>query len=241
MGRLSKAVFARASLPSRCIVYGGVYVAGRKDVVRRNFHEWRRVKGSWIRYAYAKSHGIEYLVVFNVYGGALALEVLHLLNDGGVRSVFFIGSMYAKHLPIGALLIPTVAVDRAGLVLVDNPDKAVTRLGHSRIGAIELALKADNLSYEKVKIVSVPCVLHDIRHVKRFVAKSEDIAGVEMEVSTLHHFSKKIGLEAYVLLYVSDNQKHGIISAAKDVWKARREALQATTRVALTVLGSKPK
>lgn len=238
MGRLSRAVFGRAKLPSRCIVYGGVYLPGRKDVVRRVFEEWTRVKGSWIRYAYGRVNGKEYLLVFNVYGGAVALEVLHLLKDGAVGTIFFIGSMYAKQLPVGTLVIPTLAIDRAGLVLVDSPRRAVVAPDRASVEAIELALEAESQSYEKAKIVSVPCVLHDIVHVKQLVAKDSDVAGVEMEVSTLHYFSKKIGLKCYALLYVSDNQKYGIISGAKDVRTARRRSLRATTQVALKVLGS---
>lgn len=238
MGRLSQAVFGRTKLPSRCIVYGGVYLAGRKEIVRRVFDEWTRVKGSWIRYAYAGSNGKAYLIVFNVYGGAVTLEVLHLLKDGGVRTVFFIGSMYAKQLPVGTLVIPTLAVDRAGLVLVDNPRRAVVAQDRAQVKCIESALEGESLNYERAKIVSVPCVLHDIVHVRKLVAKDKEVAGVEMEVSTLHHFSKKIGLECYALLYVSDNQKYGIISGAKDVRTARRKSLRATTRVALKVLGA---
>src|SRR5207249_11280531 len=78
MGRFSKVVFGRAKLPARCIVYGGAYLAERKEVVRSVFGEWTRLKGTWIRYVYARSAGKEFLVVFNVYGGAVALEVLQI-------------------------------------------------------------------------------------------------------------------------------------------------------------------
>jgi len=238
MGRFSKVVFGRAKLPARCIVYGGAYLAERKEVVRRVFGEWTRLKGTWIRYVYARSAGKEFLVVFNVYGGAVALEVLHVLKDGGTRAAFFIGSMYSKPLPIGALVIPVLSVDRAGLVRVDDPRRIVVKQDPVSTDEIRQALEANDVPYEQAKIVSVPCVLHDIQHVKKFIEKNGDFAGVELEVSTFCHFSRKLGLRAYALLYVSDNERYGIVSGLENVWKARRAGLRTSSKVALDVLAS---
>src|SRR5207249_12261412 len=113
MGRFSKVVFGRAKLPARCIVYGGAYLAERKEVVRSVFGEWTRLKGTWIRYVYARSAGKEFLVVFNVYGGAAAQEGPHVPPAGGPRAAFFLRSMSATTRPIGPLRTPVRSVDRA--------------------------------------------------------------------------------------------------------------------------------
>jgi purine-nucleoside phosphorylase len=237
MGRLSKAIFGRERLPERCILYGGAYEPSRKDVVRKVFDKWDRIRGTWIKYTYARSRGTEYLIVFNVYGGALVLDLLHLLRDGKTKKVFFIGSMYAKELALGTIVIPVKVVDKAGLVLLDSPDSRTTGPDTSHLSNLERAMEARKAKFVKAKVASVPAALHDIGHIKDFINEDESVAGVEMEVSTFYHFSRKLGLESYALLYVSDNKKYGLTSKAQEVWKARKEALRDTTRVALVVLG----
>ena len=238
MGNLSKAVFGRRNLPQECILYGGAYLPSRKDVIRVLFDSWPRIKGSWVKHTYAKSQGEEYLVVLNVYGGSIALEVLHLLKDGGCTRVFFIGSMYAKDLPIGRLVIPTLVIDMAGPPTIDDSHKRVIKLDPIIRLRLQETLEARRMAYAERKIVSVPAVLHGIDHVLKLVAEDESIAGVEMETSTFNHFSSKLGLKGYPLLHVSDNEKYGVISRAKTVWEARRRALRESTDIALEVLSN---
>ena len=236
MGVLSKAIFGRKELPESCMIYGGAYLPRKEGVVRRLFESWGKTKGNWIKYAYAKRAGKEMLVVFNVYGGALLLEVLQILREGGVRRVFFVGSMYAKALQIGTLVIPSSAMDKAGLVMVDDPRKIVTKPLATSFEEIRGALEGKGMPYVQGKIASVPCVFHGIDHVKEFVDKSDDILGVEAEVSTFYHFTKKLGLRGYVLLYVSDNRRYSIMSEAKHVREVKRRALMSETQVALEIL-----
>jgi hypothetical protein len=56
-------------------------------------------KGNWVKYTFATKKGKEHLLVYNVCGGAMILELLHLLKDGDVKKVFFIGSLGGKDLP----------------------------------------------------------------------------------------------------------------------------------------------
>lgn len=235
MGELSKAIFGRRKLPPRCILYGGAYVPARKDTVRTMFDKWPRIDGTWVKFTFAESRSEEYLVVFNVYGGPIVLKLLQLLKDGGCTRAFFIGSMYAKDLPIGRLVIPVQVVDMAGPPTIDDSRKDLTELDSEIRSAIKKALAKKGLAYEEHKIVSVPAVLHRIDHVNKLVAEGKDIAGVEMETSTFIHFSSKLGLKGYPLLHVSDNEKHGLISKARTVWEARKRALQTSTDVALEV------
>ncbi len=65
--------------------------------------------------------------------------------------------------------------------------------------------------------------------------REEDIDGVEMEVSTFYHFSKRLGLWSYALLYVSDNPRYRVISKAREVRAARMKALKMMTGVALNI------
>jgi len=236
MGRFSLAVFGRKTLPERCVIYAGAYVPSRKEKIRPLFDKWRLVRGNWLPYAFARKQRKEFLVLFNVYGASMTLEVLHHLKDGGVRKVFFVGSMFAKGIPIGRLVLPTRVVDRAGIVLVDDPTRTTVLPNKSSVWTLKSALKRLNLQFVEAKIASVPCVIHGIKRVTEFIEKSADIEGVEMEASTFLYFSKQLRLMSYVVLYVSDNERIDVISTVKLVREARRKALRDITKLAFEVL-----
>ncbi|MEM3390082.1 MAG: hypothetical protein QW491_11830 [Thermoproteota archaeon] len=122
MGRLSEAIFGRKKLPERCLISAGAYVAKRKEWVKSLFDRWQLIRGYWVCYSFAFKNGRDYLLVFNVYGAAVTLEVIRLLKDGGVKRVFFIGSLGCKELPVGTLVLPTKIVDKTGFVAADIPN-----------------------------------------------------------------------------------------------------------------------
>ena len=235
-GKFSKAAFGRGSLPVACLLYAGDYVPQRMDWIRDIFDKWSGVKGCSIKYCFTTKNDTEYLLIFGIYGGALCFETLRLLRDGGIKKVFFIGSMGAKQLPIGTLVIPTTVVDRAGIVSVDDPEKENVEIGSESRGKLETVLKALGAEYVAGKIVSVPCVLHGIDHVKNLVKKDDLILGVEMEVSTFYYFSRKEGLESYALLWVSDNRTEDLINKSKLRARAGKRGIRTITEVALQTM-----
>ncbi len=208
----------------------------RKDVVRAVFDSWSRIEGTWIKYTFAKIRGEEYVVVFNVYGAAVILDTLQLLKEGGCEEVFFIGSMYAKNLPVGSLVIPVRVTDMAGPPMVDDPLKRVIKLNQKALLRIKEALEKREVGYVEASIASVPAVLHGMDRLNKRVASDKSLLGVELETSTFIHFSEKLGLKGYPLLHVSDNDKYGLVSNTRTVREARRRALRESTLVALDVL-----
>jgi purine-nucleoside phosphorylase len=179
---------------------------------------------------------VEYLVVFNVYGASLVLEIVQLLKEGNAKKVFFIGSLGGKELPVGTLVLPTRIVDKTGLVAVDNPDEHVVQPKEYRLKRLRHALDDSGEVYVEGEIVSVPCVLHNIKHIRSFVEKEEGVIGVECETSTYFHYTQKEKLESYGLLYISDNKKNDIIAGGKNLRNARRKSLRKITRIATKVM-----
>ncbi len=236
MGRFSKAVFGRGKLPERCLIYAGVYSPQRKDCVRSLFDSWQKVQGHWVKYSFAYKDGVEYFVVFNVYGASMVLEIVQLLKDGNVEKVFFIGSMGGKTLPVGTLVLPKRIVDRTGFPAIDSPNKQTVLPDEACLERLRLALADSGEAYVEGEIVSVPCVLHNIEHLRNFVEQEENILGVECETSTYYHYTQKEGLESYALLYVSDNKRHDVIAGGKSLRNARRKSLRKITRIATEVL-----
>lgn len=190
----------------------------------------------WLRYSFAEVNGRRFLLLFNVYGAAMMLEALQLLNDGGTKSVFFVGSAGAEGLGVGTIVFPTQVIDRAGVVQVDTKGDEVVAPPESESELVEKALIQKGWGFTKAKVVSVPAVMHGIDHITDFVRMGGAAEVHEMELSTFYHFAKKIGLRAYGLVYVSDNQKHSIISGGKNLLSARREAQLRITQVAQVVL-----
>jgi len=236
MGSYSKVIFGRGRLPPRALLCAGVYLPERKDLVRRSFTSWERVRGTWIRYTYAKALGKEFLVLFGIYGAAMTLEAIQLLRDGGVRSLFFVGSMYAKRLPVGSIVIPVEVEDKAGVMTLDDPTAVHATPDEKVLRSTRSQLKRRDIEFSEGRISSVPAVLHGIEHIMDSVRQDERVIGQEMEVSTFLHFTRKHAIRAGALLYVSDNERHSIISTAKEATAARRKALRTVSSVAVAVL-----
>lgn len=229
-------MFGRSRLPRRAIICAGVYTVTRKEAFRRNFDNWTRVKGSWLRYSFARWKDKEFVVVFGTYGAAMMLETVQCLRDGGVRSCYMVGSMGARNLPVGTIVLPTSIEDKAGVVSIDDhsagassPDEAMLRLTIDK-------LKSMRLAYAEGRTVSVPAVLHGIKHVNDYVRKENRLIGHEMEGSTFLHFARKHGVKAGALFWVSDNEKHSIIAGARGVREARRKATLSIAKVAVEVM-----
>lgn len=235
MGRFSKFEFGRDRLPKRAIVAPGVYSPSRTIAFRKQFDHWERIKGVWIRYSFAKRGGREYVVLSGTYGAAMMLETVQLLRDGGVRSMYLVGLIGAKQLPVGTVVLPTSMEDMAGVVKIDDPHARFALPSQRMFDLTRKQLEVRRIPYEEGVVASVPAVLHGIDSVIKRV-KDKRVIGQEMEGSTFLHFARKHGIEACALFYVSDNEKHSIIAGERDMVKARRRARLSVASVAVAVL-----
>jgi len=218
------------------LIYAGAYLPKRKEWVKSLFDKWQRVRGYWVRYSFASKEGMEYLLIFNVYGAAMTLEIIQLLKDGKTKKVFWLVFWAVKICQWERLVLPTKIIDKTGFVFVDNPIRQTVEPKEDSLKRLKKILNNLDVAYTEGAIVSVPCVLHNIGHIKKFVEEETSILGVEMETSTFYHYSQKETLESYALLYISDNKKYDIISRAKSVQDARRKSLKTITKVAMKIL-----
>lgn len=236
MGEYSQLVFGRRRIPRRAIVCAGVYFPDRKEAFRSVFDSWSPIRGRWIRHSFARKSGKEFVIVFGIYGAAMMLETVQLLREGGAKEIFMVGSMYAKSLPVGALVVPTEIEDIAGIVLVDDASAGPARPDEYLTQSVRRELAVRRVPHSEGRISSVPAVLHGIAHVDDRVNGRQDVLGQEMEGSTFLYFTRKHGIKAGALFYVSDNKEHSIISGRKGVVEARRSALRIAARVAVAAL-----
>jgi len=43
-----------------------------------------------VRFTFARKNGVEYFIVFNIYGASMVLEIIQLLKDGNAKKVFLV-------------------------------------------------------------------------------------------------------------------------------------------------------
>jgi purine-nucleoside phosphorylase len=225
MGDISKAVFEREQLPKTAIIRAGGYYPGRSKLLLDKFESVEELRFEWCPYTYATYQTEEYLVVFNVYGGAVTLEVLRILKEGGVENVLFIGSMFSKNLDIGQFTVITEVLDRAGLVQIDTGKNTTVSVKEEYIQHLEQFYQYHKIDYHKARIMSVPCVLHGIEHLHQELSSDDTLEGVEMELSTLYHFGQKLDLSIYSFLYISDNSDHHMMTTDLSIRELRLQQM----------------
>jgi purine-nucleoside phosphorylase len=233
MGDISKAVFEREYLPKTVIIRAGGYYERRSQLLLSQFDDVEEKRLEWCPFTYAKSNGMEYLVIFNVYGASVTLEVLKILKEGSVENVLFIGSMFSKNCDIGQYLLIREVIDRTGLVSLASGSSDAVQVNPKFRQRLETYFQENNIRYETAKIMSVPCVLHGIEHIQLELKEDDTIEGVEMELSTFYHFGQQMGLNLYSFLYVSDNPTHHMMTTNIPVRELRKERMELLGRLML--------
>ena len=235
MGKFSKVVLGKDKI-SRALIVAGTATTGRIRSVLNHFSNHSRVKQEFVKYCHITHDGKEAVLFFSVYGGAPTLELVHLLQDAHCKKILFVGSCYGtKPMPIGTFILPEKVIDRAGLVLLDDPAHKNCTPNPQILREIENCLQKRKYKYYKGTTAAVPCVIHNIPHVSEFV-KQSNILGVEMELSTLYHFAHKANIKTGGLVYVSDSPAVHILENTKKIKQAKIDALGSAVEIAKEVL-----
>lgn len=235
MNRTAQYLFGREELPDTVFLYPGAYSPDRSNSFLSIFDSNTEIKGSWLPFSYTVYKGTEYMVIFNIFGASITLDALQLMKKCNVKKVIFIGLMYSKNLDVGTHVIVNTVFDQAGIVLLDTEGKDVIKVDISNINRQKEAYEQMGIQYQEACIVSVPSVVHGIKQVEEYI-EQEHIQGLELEMSTLHHFGNKIGLEIYSFQVVSDNPEHSLFDRSKSISQLRIEGRNLAGYVALKML-----
>jgi purine-nucleoside phosphorylase len=215
-------------LPENVLIRAGAHLADRAEKTLSIFDEVDRFHGSWTPYCFAWKDDVEFLVIFNVYGAALTLEVMRLIHQGGAQNVSFVGSAFSKTDEIGQQLLVTAIYDQAGIVRMDGVEKIVRE--EQELNYQRKILENNNSQFSEVLLCSVPSVMHNIENVKTFVNR-EEVDAVEMELSTFFYFGKQQKMKTSAYVYTSDNPHNSLI--AKDTKRIRYEAMTLSSKMAI--------
>jgi len=208
VGEWTKHEFNRDNLPERCFFFAGDHSENRIKAILSHYQTIIFHKHTVYEAYIVSNEDNEDLLLFQVYGGSVTADISFVLKDGGVREIIFIGTAFgiSENLKVGDYVIPNGVQALEGLLKViydvdySYPDPEFRE-------RIERTFTKSNESYLEGKTVSVPCTFAHPDKSKY----DKDVVGLEMELSSIFHFSKKLGMKCAGILVVSDTKDHGLL------------------------------
>lgn len=200
------------TLPSQCIIYAGT----TRDELKNN------ILSSYVNVKTVQSHIFEgfvverdyeqYLLLFQIYGAAMMADVVHILADGNVKEILFVGAVHSFDvtLDIGSIIVPDQIQALDGLV--NGIEKMeITYPDSDSFLKVKFLLEKNLIPFRVGKTVSIPGVFvkppEEIYH--------KDTIALEMESSSLFHYSRKNNIKAAAIHVVSDNANHHLYEDQK--------------------------
>lgn len=118
MGAWAKHEMGRASLPRKCFLFAGTTPEEHKEKVLSNFDKIEFHKHDVYERYIVRDKELEYLILFEVYGAPAITDITHILNEGGVKEIIFIGATFGIHedLRVGDFVIPDQVQALEGLL-----------------------------------------------------------------------------------------------------------------------------
>ncbi len=205
MGDWAKADFGASRLPRTCIMLGGTNPKSVEKRVVRLFDDAVATRNEPTHTYLVRKGRKKYALMFNVYGPALAVDSLHVLNDGGCRELIFLGYAWCRkgNSRVGDYILPsrTYVLDGFTNILSRKTRWATADNGLWKM--LEQRLKSLRQPTHTGVTISVPSVFRRPPEFKELVRRLKAIA-IELELASILHFSKKLGIQAAGLLVVSD-------------------------------------
>lgn len=208
MGNWTRHEFNRDELPARCFLFARDHSQKRIEAVLSHYETVLFHKHTVYEAFIVSNRNSEELLIFQAYGAPLVSDLSFILKDGGVREIIFIGTAFgiADYLRVGDYVIPTKVQALEGLLKVlfevdySYPDSELR-------DKVEQSLITTEERYSTGKTVSVPCTFAHPDKSKY----DEDVIGLEMELSSILHFSKQLGIQCAGILVISDTKDHGLL------------------------------
>lgn len=221
MGDWAKWELSKSELPERCYIFAGTSPQFIIDQVIREYKEVIFQKHDNYN-PYILSDGKEEtLILFQVYGAAMVADLLAILNDGKVKEIVFIGAAYgiSKELNVGDYVIPQKVQCLDGVTSVQN-NIDFTYPDENLFLRITKSFDKENLKYKKGTTISVPTTFWHPSETKY----DKNAIALEMEFSSLCHFSQKLSIKSAGVLVISDTSNHSLLDNRelryKNIFKA---------------------
>lgn len=213
-GVLANANFGQKTLPKKSFIFADNLKESVKSRILDNFDEilFKHEGGYFERYI-VRVNDMEYILVFQVVGAPMIIDILHILKDGSVDEVIFLGAAYGitESLNVCDCVIPTVSQALEGVLkTLENIDYSYPN--EELNNRVMDKLKHKNKKFQNGKVVSVTSSFAQ----PSWKLFDKDVDVLEMETSCLFHYSKKLNLKSSGILIISDTKKHKIYDTQED-------------------------
>jgi purine-nucleoside phosphorylase len=205
LGNWSKKYMNSDTLPSQCIVYAGTTRDELKNNILASYKNVRVMQAHIFEGFIGERDDEQHLLLFQIYGAAMMADVVHILADGNVKTILFVGAVHSFDvtLDIGSIIVPDQIQALDGLV--NGIEKIeVTYPDADMFLNVKYQLEGNLIPFRIGKTVSIPGVF--VKPEKEFYHK--DTIALEMESSSLFYYAKKNNIKAAAIHVVSDNTNH---------------------------------
>ena len=212
MGNWSKKYMNSDALPARCIIYAGTTKDELKNDILSDYTNIQIMQSHIFEGFVAERDDEQFVLLFQVYGAAMMADIVHILADGDVKEILFIGAVHSFDitLDIGSVIVPDQIQALDGLV--NGIEKTeITYPDVDSFLKVKQILEKNRIQFRVGKTVSIPGVF-----VKPGIELyHKDTIALEMESSCLFHYAKKNNIKAAAIHVVSDNSKYKLYEDQK--------------------------
>jgi purine-nucleoside phosphorylase len=214
------------TLPAHCIVYAGTTRDELKTDILSIFANVLVLQSHIFEGFVVEKDEEQCLLLFQIYGAAMMADVVHILADGNVKEILFVGAVHSfdNTLDIGSIIVPDQIQALDGLVNgIENVE--ITYPDADSFLKVKYFLERNFIQFRVGKTVSIPGV---------FVKPEKSLyhanaIALEMESSSLFYYAKKNNIKAAAIHVVSDNTIHHLYEDQKKRYDAIYRLSQVLT------------
>lgn len=208
MGDWAKSDFGVSELPETVILVAGTNPLPVQKKILSLFDEVLIHRDIVCQAYIVRKGNKKYVLIFHVYGSALAVDELHVLKDGNCKKLFFIGYAWCRKetARVGDYILPskTYILDGFTNILFKKAKFAYQNIKLKKL--LKQALLKLNRPIHTGTTISVPSVFRRPAEYKKIRRKINAIAH-EQELASVLYFSKLLSIDAAGCLITSDTKQ----------------------------------
>lgn len=215
MGKFAEDDFGKSKFGSVGIIVAGTSNKEIEDEVLSFFDKKITFKDSVYHSYLAEKNGVNYPIIFNVYGAPVVIDALASMHDGGCKNVIFVGFAYGfRDVHVGDIVISTESHHFEGIYSIFDKKKAFSQGDKKLTAILKKIFDIDKIHYLEGKNISVPAVSFQLPHSNKFYKKIKPLT-LEMELASFFARAKDLGIRAAGVLVISDTKEASIIDKSK--------------------------
>lgn len=205
MGSWSMKYFGRDVLPQNAIIIPGTTGDEQKQKYLSLFDRVVDYESNLFEWYILEKDEIKYLLMLRIYGAPMVIDLIHILKEGQVEKVIFIGAAFGfgTNIKIGDIVLPSQVQALDG-ILTTFEATSYTQPNNDLLQLLTDVFGKEKMKYKKGKTVSIPSVFTKI---DRNLFDS-DVLALEMETSTFLYYTARETIKSVAILVISDTEKH---------------------------------